>query len=306
MHLRMTGNLLLRTAGDDEDVTLDLMDARLGAPRLYEASTEARHLRAAFELDDGSELWFTDARRFGHGVVLDGERARRLSLGAAWHRAAHRRAHGREPRGDGCGADGAAQVASYSTKRGWRGSGTSMRTRRFIARRFIRSRPQARCGRSITRRWSRGSSRRWRQGLRMAAPRLTTTATRVARRGRCRTSSSCIRVKARSVRAAAARSSASWLGGARRTSARIARRAFGGGARRRRGDDERADGAARGIQDRPLDGRGGEDGLHGRDRAGGDARWGRRAWRRAGNARDGRGEPARGYGPGERRDVRGW
>lgn len=72
MHLRMTGNLLLRAA-DSEGGALDLMDARLGAPRLYEASTEARHLRAAFELDDGAEIWFTDARRFGHGVVLDGK-----------------------------------------------------------------------------------------------------------------------------------------------------------------------------------------------------------------------------------------
>ena len=71
MHLRMTGNLLLKPVGS-EDVTLDLMDARFGAPRLYESNPEARHLRAAFELDDGSELWFTDARRFGHGVVLEG------------------------------------------------------------------------------------------------------------------------------------------------------------------------------------------------------------------------------------------
>jgi formamidopyrimidine-DNA glycosylase len=54
----MTGNLLL--AGSE----------RFGAPRLYESEPEARFLRAAFELDDGSELWFTDARRFGHGVVL--------------------------------------------------------------------------------------------------------------------------------------------------------------------------------------------------------------------------------------------
>ncbi len=72
MHLRMTGNLLLRPADADGDEALDLMDARFGAPRLYEASTEAKYLRAAFALDDGSELWFTDARRFGHGVVLDG------------------------------------------------------------------------------------------------------------------------------------------------------------------------------------------------------------------------------------------
>ena len=49
MHLRMTGNLLLADS---------------------EAESDERFLRAAFQLDDGSELWFTDARRFGHGVVL--------------------------------------------------------------------------------------------------------------------------------------------------------------------------------------------------------------------------------------------
>ena len=58
MHLRMTGNLLLAGA------------ERFGAPRLYESEPDGRFLRAAFDLDDGSELWFTDARRFGHGVVL--------------------------------------------------------------------------------------------------------------------------------------------------------------------------------------------------------------------------------------------
>lgn len=50
MHLRMTGNLLLADPDPDD-----------------------RFLRAAFELDDGAELWFTDARRFGHGVVLTDE-----------------------------------------------------------------------------------------------------------------------------------------------------------------------------------------------------------------------------------------
>ena len=90
MHLRMTGNLLLKPVGS-EDVTLDLMDARFGAPRLYESNPEARHLRAAFELDDGSELWFTDARRFGHGVVLDGREVRGLSVGAPGGGAAHGR-----------------------------------------------------------------------------------------------------------------------------------------------------------------------------------------------------------------------
>jgi formamidopyrimidine-DNA glycosylase len=72
MHLRMTGNLLLRPA--DADETLDLMEARLGGPRLYEAHPDARFLRAVLSLDDGSEVWFTDARRFGHGEVIpDGE-----------------------------------------------------------------------------------------------------------------------------------------------------------------------------------------------------------------------------------------
>ncbi|HEX2127790.1 MAG TPA: bifunctional DNA-formamidopyrimidine glycosylase/DNA-(apurinic or apyrimidinic site) lyase [Solirubrobacterales bacterium] len=69
MHLRMTGNLLLRPPGSA--AVADLMDApRLGAPRLYESEPQARHLRARLELEDGTELWFTDARRFGHGAVL--------------------------------------------------------------------------------------------------------------------------------------------------------------------------------------------------------------------------------------------
>jgi len=72
MHLRMTGNLLLRPA--DSNSTADLMESgRFGGPRLYESHPEARHLRVRFVLDDGSELWFTDARRFGHGVVLAGD-----------------------------------------------------------------------------------------------------------------------------------------------------------------------------------------------------------------------------------------
>lgn len=71
MHLRMTGNLLLRLPGSE--TVADPIDAeRLGGPRLYEARPETRHLRARLWLDDGSELWFTDARRFGHGAVLRG------------------------------------------------------------------------------------------------------------------------------------------------------------------------------------------------------------------------------------------
>ena len=52
MHLRMTGNLVLRAPDDPAE--------------------QPRFLRARLELDDGSELLFTDARRFGHAVALQG------------------------------------------------------------------------------------------------------------------------------------------------------------------------------------------------------------------------------------------
>jgi formamidopyrimidine-DNA glycosylase len=71
MHLRMTGNLVIREPGADEVADLMTTD-RLGGPRLYEAPPDARHLRARLVLDDESELWFTDPRRFGHAVVLPG------------------------------------------------------------------------------------------------------------------------------------------------------------------------------------------------------------------------------------------
>ena len=65
MHLRMTGNLILR----EGEEMLDPSEGR----RLYESerSTEERHLRARFELDDGRELWFTDPRRFGEAFLVD-------------------------------------------------------------------------------------------------------------------------------------------------------------------------------------------------------------------------------------------
>jgi len=73
MHLRMTGNLLLRPADVPDESVADLMETdRFGAPRLYESTPQLRHLRARLALDDGSELLFTDARRFGHAVVLEG------------------------------------------------------------------------------------------------------------------------------------------------------------------------------------------------------------------------------------------
>jgi formamidopyrimidine-DNA glycosylase len=74
MHLRMTGNLLLRLPRPDGDQAVaDLMKTDSdGAPRLHESRPEPRHLRARLLLEDGSELLFVDARRFGHAVVLEG------------------------------------------------------------------------------------------------------------------------------------------------------------------------------------------------------------------------------------------
>jgi formamidopyrimidine-DNA glycosylase len=70
LHLRMTGNLLLRDP--EEGATADLMKSdALGGPRVYESKPEPSHIRARFELDDGRVLLFTDVRRFGQAVVLD-------------------------------------------------------------------------------------------------------------------------------------------------------------------------------------------------------------------------------------------
>jgi formamidopyrimidine-DNA glycosylase len=69
MHLRMTGNLLLRPRDGDA--------RRLGGERLYAGSPDARYLRAALALDDRSELWFTDPRRFGQAVLLPRARIER-------------------------------------------------------------------------------------------------------------------------------------------------------------------------------------------------------------------------------------
>lgn len=58
MHLRMTGNLLLVDEGD-------LVSAVEG-----DAAAGERFLRARFSLDDGRELRFSDARRFGEAFVI--------------------------------------------------------------------------------------------------------------------------------------------------------------------------------------------------------------------------------------------
>jgi formamidopyrimidine-DNA glycosylase len=76
LHLRMTGNVLVRPADSGEAVA-DMMERgeRLGAPRLYEAHPQMKHLRARFELDDGTEVLFTDVRRFGTAVLIEGSDA---------------------------------------------------------------------------------------------------------------------------------------------------------------------------------------------------------------------------------------
>lgn len=71
MHLRMTGNFTLRAPGSDLDADLGEVD-RLGMPRLYESAPDARYLRFWFQMDDGGRVLFTDPRRFGTGVLLEG------------------------------------------------------------------------------------------------------------------------------------------------------------------------------------------------------------------------------------------
>lgn len=67
LHLRMTGNLLLRDP--QEGMTADLMKSEPASRG--SRSPEPSHVRARFELDDGRVLLFTDVRRFGQAVVLD-------------------------------------------------------------------------------------------------------------------------------------------------------------------------------------------------------------------------------------------
>jgi formamidopyrimidine-DNA glycosylase len=63
MHLRMTGNLLLV---DEGDLVAAVDEAAFEA-------TEDPYLRARFALDDGRELRFSDARRFGEAFLLASE-----------------------------------------------------------------------------------------------------------------------------------------------------------------------------------------------------------------------------------------
>jgi formamidopyrimidine-DNA glycosylase len=68
MHLRMTGNLLLRAAG--REGVADLMEEEPFGESRFRGGAAVPHLRARLLLDDGAELLFTDPRRFGHGAVM--------------------------------------------------------------------------------------------------------------------------------------------------------------------------------------------------------------------------------------------
>jgi len=137
MHLRMTGNLVLK---EGEEI-LDPSEGRL----LYqgERTTEARYLRARFVLDDGRELWFTDPRRFGEAFLIDDAdlpaRFAKLGVEAALGRV-HPRAAGR---GRGR-AEGAAEVVPARPSRGSRASATSTPTRRSTGQDCTRSRRRGR------------------------------------------------------------------------------------------------------------------------------------------------------------------
>ena len=63
IHLRMTGSILYLSPEGE---------AAPGDARIYRAGDD-RHLKARFGLDDGSEIRFTDPRRFGRGSVASPE-----------------------------------------------------------------------------------------------------------------------------------------------------------------------------------------------------------------------------------------
>jgi formamidopyrimidine-DNA glycosylase len=67
MHLRMTGNLLLDEPEDTE------ADAKLAGEGSHEAGLDLIHLRAVIRLEGGARLLFTDPRRFGQAVMLNGD-----------------------------------------------------------------------------------------------------------------------------------------------------------------------------------------------------------------------------------------
>ena len=249
MHLRMTGNLLIRRAGADS--TIDLMEAdRLGAPRLYEADADARHLRARLVLDDGSELWFTDPRRFGHAVVLgrdelDAYFASRLGIEPLGGELTPRRLLE-------LAADRRAPLKSFLLNQtGIAGIGNIYADEALFRAHLHPLSPAGSMRLEHARSCAKGSSTRSRPAWRTAARRSTTTATRAASAARCRTSSSSTRARASRACAAARdppdrrrRPLDLLLPGLSEASARAGAGGAGG---------ERRPGAARRLFDRSLD-----------------------------------------------------
>ena len=201
MHLRMTGNLLVRPPGSERVADLMATD-RLGGPRLYESHPEARHLRARIALDDGSELWFTDARRFGHAVVLAGDEldayfASRLGI---------------EPLGDELTPEALLELAEgrraplksfLLNQAGVAGIGNIYADEALFRARLHPLSPAGSMRLEHARSCATGSSTRWRRVSPWAAPRSTTIATPAASAARCRTSSSSTRARASPACAAA-------------------------------------------------------------------------------------------------------
>src|SRR4051812_40580866 len=185
MHLRMTGNLILR----EGEEMLDPSEGR----RLYESerSTEERHLRARFVLGDGRELWFTDPRRFGEAFLIeDGRLEERFAkLGV-------------EPFSPEFTAQALGEMAAgrkvplksfLLDQSGVAGVGNIYADEALFRAELHPLSPAGSMKPSIWRRCGTPSSRRWRRESTPAAPRSTTTATPAARRGRCRKSSSSTR-----------------------------------------------------------------------------------------------------------------
>ena len=217
MHLRMTGNLLIREP--DEAGPLSGWAWTAFTRRMRALATCARGCSSTTAASCGSPTRGASATarssRRASSTDYFASRARgRATRGGA---DAHAPARARR------GPDRAAEVVSAQP-------GDDRRDREHLRRRGAFPRPSASAlaggldaPRALRRSCSTGSSGRSRPGSRTAARRSTTTATRAASAARCRTSSSSTRARASPACAAARRSGGSWSVAARRTSVPTAR-----------------------------------------------------------------------------------
>ncbi len=227
------------------------------------------YLRAPLELDDGSELWFTDARRFGHGVVLERRRARRRTSP---------RGSGIEPLSGELTAEALGAISppggrrrssrSCSTSGASPGSGTSTPTRRFTAPSCTRSRRRARCGPSTARRCVEGIVEALEAGLDNGGSSIDDYRDARGERGsmqdeflvHTREGEDCLRCGAEIRRIVVGGRSTYFCPDCQVAAAPAPAQ------RKAAAGDERAAGAARGLSDRALERSRGRDRLHGRDR----------------------------------------